>query len=78
MEKVTIPKNADCFAQNSGRMTYHVSIKNDFEFESFCIKNNIGYHDGARKDITMSINHVFSEDKNVFENFPENVDVVQF
>jgi hypothetical protein len=76
MSKILIPQGADCFCTNYGKLNYHVAIEKDDEFKEFCSRNNIGYHDGARKDIIKSAGHIFTENKDVFENFPSKVELM--
>jgi hypothetical protein len=69
MKKITIPNNAKCFCSNYTGINYHVGFDNQRDFDKFCNENNIGYHDGAREDIVQSVLHVFTTNKEVFENF---------
>lgn len=66
-EKIVIPPYADCFVSEDG--LYYVSIDNHTRFKTFCEENNIGYHNGARKDIRMSYLSIFTETPEIFENF---------
>lgn len=65
-EKIVIPSYADCFVSDD---LYYVSIDNHTRFKTFCEENNIGYHNGARKDIRMSYLSIFTETPEIFENF---------
>lgn len=76
MEKITIPKGAQCWCSNHGNVEHHVSIDDEKAFAKFCLDNNIGYHDGARTDIVKSYLHVFTKNRNVFTNFPPEVNLV--
>jgi hypothetical protein len=76
MSKIKIPTNADYYCTNYEELKFHVAIEDDVAFEKFCSDNNIGYHNNARKDVIKSVGHVFTSNKEVFENFPANVDII--
>lgn len=71
MKKITIPENVECFSTNYGVINYHVQFSDEKRFEAFCTDNNIGWDANARKDVIKSDMHVFTSNKDVFENFPE-------
>lgn len=70
MKKIRIPENIRCFSTSYGP-NYHVQFSDEKRFEVFCDDNNIGYGSNARKDVIKSDLHVFTSNKDVFENFPE-------
>lgn len=73
--QITIPIGAECCCSNYGELAYHVIFDTHKSvFEEFCTANNIGYHEGARRDVTKSDKHIFTTDKSVFKNFPEEVE----
>jgi hypothetical protein len=80
MKKIKIPENADCWCTDFGALAYHVQIEDKKEFAEFCAKNNIGYHDGARQDIAVSesLGHIFTHSREVFENFPHAVVLMNY
>lgn len=76
MTKIIIPSEAQCFASAYGELCYHVFIDDEKAFEVFCQTNNIGYYEGARRDVVKSDLHVFSKTKEVFENYPDKVELI--
>lgn len=77
MNKIIIPDVADCWADNHGNvLSFHVGIEDEKAFEVFCQTNNIGYHEGARRDVVKSDLHIFTSNKDVFENYPDKVEMM--
>lgn len=74
LNKITIPPNIECYCTNyNSSLKFHVSFLYDEIFDEFCNKNNIGYHEGARQDVTKLYLQVVTTNKDIFENFPSNV-----